>query len=191
MGICISSKKSEGVYFYSDGRLISVRDHSKKCEHRGLVTLVNVPSNVLEASFCKTKFCSSQEENKLFNFVKEKLEIYADTIAENCHSSLWWRKFGYNKYDDEPSSDLTECIKIRIQCLNGLAIQCNDCLNWRLLRWVKDFEKGEFPKDNWTCLNWPDPNEFLYVRLYLNLMNFIFVLLVYLLKKIDAVKLKI
>ncbi|XP_036600015.1 MORC family CW-type zinc finger protein 1 [Trichosurus vulpecula] len=161
-GVNIENRSQDGMFIYSNSRLIKM--HEKVGPQlkpgsllgAGVVGIVNIPLEVMEPSHNKQGFLSIKEYNHLLKIMGLYLVQYWKDIGfSNRNLMLFWNEFGYqsDKWLEKPLNSAR--YRRRQASEMPFIIQCDLCLKWRALPSADDYEKRE-NLGNWTCANNPN-----------------------------------
>ncbi|XP_057553673.1 LOW QUALITY PROTEIN: MORC family CW-type zinc finger protein 1 [Hippopotamus amphibius kiboko] len=161
-GVNIENLSQAGMFIYSNNRLIKMHEKVgpqlklKSLLGAGVVGIVNVPLEIMEPSHNKQEFLNVQEYNHLLKVMGQYLVQYCkDTGISNRNLTLFWNEFGcQNNEDMEKSSDSIQYQR-RLAMAIPFIIQCDLCLNWRVLPPSTNYQEKEF-SDIWICANNPN-----------------------------------
>ncbi|XP_074070544.1 MORC family CW-type zinc finger protein 1 [Macrotis lagotis] len=161
-GMNIENRSQDGMFIYSNSRLIKMHEkvgpqlRPGSLFGAGVVGIVNIPLEIMEPSHNKQGFFNIKEYNHLLKIMGFYLvQYWKDTGFSNKNLILFWNEFGYqsNKWLEKPLN--SPRYKRRQACEIPFVIQCDLCLKWRVLPSSDDYKKRE-NLDNWICANNPN-----------------------------------
>ncbi|XP_020855508.1 MORC family CW-type zinc finger protein 1 [Phascolarctos cinereus] len=161
-GVNIENRSQDGMFIYSNSRLIKMHEkvgpqlRPGSLLGAGVVGIVNIPLEVMEPSHNKQGFLNIKEYNHLLKVMGLYLvQYWKDTGFSNRNPMLFWNEFGYqsNKWLEKPLNS-TQYRRRQAKEIPFI-IQCDLCLKWRVLPSADDYKKRE-NLDNWTCADNPN-----------------------------------
>ncbi|KAM9034425.1 MORC family CW-type zinc finger protein 1 [Sarcophilus harrisii] len=161
-GVNIENRSQDGMFIYSNSRLIRMNEkvgpqlRTGSLLGAGVVGIVNVPLEIMEPSHNKQGFLNVKEYNHLLKIMGLYLvQYWKDTGFSNRNPMLFWNKFGYqsNKWLEKPLNSAR--YRRRQASEIPFIVQCDLCLKWRILPSSDDYKKRE-NLGNWTCANNPN-----------------------------------
>ncbi|XP_072470150.1 MORC family CW-type zinc finger protein 1 [Notamacropus eugenii] len=161
-GVNIENRSQDGMFIYSNSRLIKMHEkvgpqlRPATLLGAGVVGIVNIPLEVMEPSHNKQGFLNVKEYNHLLKIMGLYLvQYWKDTGFSNRNPILFWNEFGYqsNKWLEKPLNS-AQCRRRQAREIPFI-IQCDLCLKWRVLPSADDYKKRE-NLVNWTCASNPN-----------------------------------
>ncbi|XP_068926014.1 MORC family CW-type zinc finger protein 1 [Petaurus breviceps papuanus] len=161
-GMNIENRSQDGMFIYSNSRLIKMHEkvgpqlRPGSLLGAGVVGIVNIPFEVMEPSHNKQGFLNIREYNHLLKIMGLYLvQYWKDTGFSNRNPMLFWSEFGYqsNKWLEKPLNSVQ--YKRRQASEIPFIVQCDLCLKWRVLPSTDDYKKRE-NLGKWTCANNPN-----------------------------------
>uniref|UniRef100_T1J2T3 CW-type domain-containing protein n=1 Tax=Strigamia maritima TaxID=126957 RepID=T1J2T3_STRMM len=160
-GINLENRKNDGLFIYNCNRLIKMYvrvgpqlEGGQKC--RGVVGIVNVPYVVLEPTLNKQDFTDAKEYRHLLKTLGEHMEQYWRDVDFGLRSvTEFWENYGYRTSGWEEMPSMESNFVNRRAREKKICLQCDICLNWRVLPFSSSHVGKVFP-DNWVCSLNPD-----------------------------------
>ncbi|XP_041439827.1 MORC family CW-type zinc finger protein 1-like isoform X2 [Xenopus laevis] len=162
-GLNIENRSQDGMFIYHNSRLIRMHEkvgrqlNKELSTGAGVLGLVNLPPGALIPSHNKQNFIKSREYINLLKHMGYFLDQFLkDSGISEKETVYFWSEFGYiSGLKDwfEVPSDTVHFVRRRAIEIPKI-IQCDLCLNWRVL----PFSESSFDQpDSWMCADHPDP----------------------------------
>ncbi|XP_049641562.1 MORC family CW-type zinc finger protein 1 [Suncus etruscus] len=164
-GVNLESKNQDGMFIYSNNRLIKMHEKVgpqlklKSLLGAGVVGIVNIPLEIMEPSHNKQDFLNVQEYNHLLKVMGQYLIQYCkDTGISNRNLTLFCNVLkSQNNEDKGEYLDSINCQRREAMTIPSI-IQCDLCLKWRILPSSTNYlDKNAF--DIWICAHNPNLSE--------------------------------